>query len=82
MFLMPSGKIFMQANYSTTLWDYQQNTEEGLPDIPDQMYVNQTLTPYLQVDHFNLADSASVLLPVFESTPLREPLPCSSNSRQ
>ncbi|WFD36114.1 (methyl)glyoxal oxidase [Malassezia cuniculi] len=36
-YLMPSGKIFMQANYSTTLWDYMQNTEEDLPDMPGQI---------------------------------------------
>lgn len=37
MFLMPSGKIFMQANYSSTLWDHEKNTEEALPDMPEQI---------------------------------------------
>ncbi|WFD42446.1 (methyl)glyoxal oxidase [Malassezia psittaci] len=36
-FLMPSGKIFMQANYSTILWDPIENIEEGLPDMPGQI---------------------------------------------
>jgi len=36
-FLMPDGRIFMQANYSTTLWDPRSNTEEALPDMPDQI---------------------------------------------
>ena len=36
-YLMPSGKIFMQANYSTTLWDPYGNTEEDLPDMPGQI---------------------------------------------
>lgn len=33
-YLMPSGKIFMQANYSTILWDPIKNKEESLPDMP------------------------------------------------
>ncbi|KAF9511806.1 copper radical oxidase [Hydnum rufescens UP504] len=37
LFLMPSGKIFAQANYSTTLWDYDQNKEYPLPDTPGQI---------------------------------------------
>ncbi|EPQ30665.1 uncharacterized protein PFL1_01566 [Pseudozyma flocculosa PF-1] len=36
-FLMPSGKIFMQANYSTILWDHMNNKEEYLPDMPNQI---------------------------------------------
>ncbi|KAI3626134.1 hypothetical protein CBS9595_001495 [Malassezia furfur] len=36
-YLMPSGKIFMQANYSTTLWDPYNNKEEGLPDMPGEI---------------------------------------------
>ncbi|CAD6892987.1 unnamed protein product [Tilletia controversa] len=36
-FLMPDGKIFMQANFSTTLWDPLQNTEDPLPDMPDKI---------------------------------------------
>ncbi|KAF4585155.1 hypothetical protein EYR40_001992 [Pleurotus pulmonarius] len=33
-FLMPSGKMFVQANYSTILWDYNNNVETPLPDMP------------------------------------------------
>ncbi|KDN52348.1 copper radical oxidase [Tilletiaria anomala UBC 951] len=33
-FLMPSGKVFMQANVSTTLWDHEKNTEQALDDMP------------------------------------------------
>ncbi|KAI0246177.1 glyoxal oxidase [Lactifluus subvellereus] len=36
-YLMPSGKMFVQANYSTTLWDYDRNIETPLPDMPDQI---------------------------------------------
>lgn len=36
-YLMPSGKIFMQANYSTILWDYMKNKEEDLPDMPHKV---------------------------------------------
>lgn len=36
-YLMPSGKIFMQANYSTTLWDHTNNVETDLPDMPGQV---------------------------------------------
>ncbi|KAK0535529.1 hypothetical protein OC834_001483 [Tilletia horrida] len=36
-FLMPDGRIFMQANFSTVLWDPIQNIEEDLPDMPDQI---------------------------------------------
>ncbi|KAF5340247.1 hypothetical protein D9611_007799 [Ephemerocybe angulata] len=33
-FLMPSGKMFLQANYSSTLWDPETNAETALPDMP------------------------------------------------
>lgn len=33
-FLMPSGKLFVQANVSTTLWDYDANVESPLPPMP------------------------------------------------
>ncbi|KAF7352903.1 Glyoxal oxidase [Mycena venus] len=33
--LMSSGKMFMQANLSSTLWDYKDNTETALPDMPN-----------------------------------------------
>lgn len=33
-YLMPSGKIFMQANVSTTLWDHNANVLTALPDMP------------------------------------------------
>ncbi|KAF4613256.1 hypothetical protein D9613_010968 [Agrocybe pediades] len=34
-FLMPSGKMFVQANLSTILWDHTTNTETPLPDMPN-----------------------------------------------
>jgi len=34
-FLMPSGKMFVQANLSTILWDYNQNQETPLPPMPN-----------------------------------------------
>lgn len=37
MFLLPSGNIFMQANYSTVIWDYTTNTETYLEDMPGQI---------------------------------------------
>lgn len=37
MFLLPSGNIFMQANYSTAIWNYTANTEYLLPDMPDEV---------------------------------------------
>lgn len=36
-YLMPSGLMFVQANYSTILWNYTANTETTLPDMPDQI---------------------------------------------
>jgi hypothetical protein len=33
-FLMPSGKMLVQANVSTMLWDYNGNVETPLPDMP------------------------------------------------
>lgn len=33
-FLMPSGKLFVQANISTVLWDYTTNTETTFPNVP------------------------------------------------
>ncbi|KAG8771435.1 hypothetical protein FRC12_003617 [Ceratobasidium sp. 428] len=36
-FLMPSGKIFAQANYSTIMWDHDQNVETKLPDMPGRV---------------------------------------------
>jgi hypothetical protein len=36
-FLMPSGKMFLQANYSTILWDPATNEETPLPDMPDKI---------------------------------------------
>ena len=33
-YLMPSGKIFMQANVSTILWDHTNNVQTPLPDMP------------------------------------------------
>lgn len=41
MYLMPSGLMFMQANYSTTLWNYTINNEanayHNLDDMPGQI---------------------------------------------
>ncbi|KAG8690122.1 hypothetical protein FRC11_013685, partial [Ceratobasidium sp. 423] len=36
-FLMPSGKIFAQANYSTIMWDHDNNIETKLPDMPGRV---------------------------------------------
>jgi hypothetical protein len=36
-FLMPSGNMFVQANYSTIMWDYNTNVETELPDMPGQI---------------------------------------------
>ncbi|PCH37118.1 copper radical oxidase [Wolfiporia cocos MD-104 SS10] len=36
-FMMPSGKMFVQANISTMLWDPLENTETDLPDMPDNI---------------------------------------------
>ncbi|KAH6904188.1 copper radical oxidase variant A [Coprinopsis sp. MPI-PUGE-AT-0042] len=33
-FMMPSGQMFLQANVSAILWDYNQNTETPLPEMP------------------------------------------------
>ncbi|KAF8273402.1 glyoxal oxidase [Lactarius quietus] len=33
-YLMPSGKMFVQANHSAILWDYSANVETPLPDMP------------------------------------------------
>ncbi|KAJ6472021.1 glyoxal oxidase [Mycena sanguinolenta] len=32
---LASGKIFMQANLSTTIWNFEDNTETDLPDMPN-----------------------------------------------
>lgn len=37
MFLLPSGNIFMQANYSTVIWNYTANTETYLQEMPGQI---------------------------------------------
>ncbi|KAJ7179878.1 copper radical oxidase variant A [Mycena crocata] len=34
-FLLSSGKMFLQANLSTAIWDYESNTETELPDMPN-----------------------------------------------
>jgi len=36
-YLLPSGKVFLQANWSTTIWDSQQNLFEDLPDMTDRI---------------------------------------------
>ncbi|KAI0827203.1 DUF1929-domain-containing protein [Trametes gibbosa] len=37
LYLMPSGKMLVQANYSTVLWDPIQNQQTALPDMPGQV---------------------------------------------
>ncbi|KAJ7068157.1 DUF1929-domain-containing protein [Mycena amicta] len=34
-FLMASGKMFLQANLSTAIWDYNTNQEQDLPPMPN-----------------------------------------------
>lgn len=34
---MPSGKMFLQANYSAMMWDPDTNVETPLPDMPGQV---------------------------------------------
>ncbi|KAG5651043.1 hypothetical protein H0H81_010091 [Sphagnurus paluster] len=36
-FLMPSGKMLVQANVSTILWDYNTNVETPLPNMPNNV---------------------------------------------
>ncbi|KAJ7709730.1 glyoxal oxidase N-terminus-domain-containing protein [Mycena rosella] len=36
-FLMSSGNVFVQANYSTMLWNPTTNNETDLPDMPGQV---------------------------------------------
>ncbi|KAJ7499036.1 glyoxal oxidase [Mycena latifolia] len=36
-FLLSSGKMFVQANISTMIWDYESNTETELPDMPNNV---------------------------------------------
>lgn len=36
-YLLPSGRIFMQANYSTTIWDWTKDKFYDLPDMPDRV---------------------------------------------
>ena len=36
-YLLPSGRIFMQANYSTTIWDWTKDKFHDLPDMPDRI---------------------------------------------
>ncbi|KZP11662.1 copper radical oxidase [Athelia psychrophila] len=36
-FLMPSGKMFVQANVSTILWNYTSNVETALPGMPNNV---------------------------------------------
>ncbi|QRV90025.1 glyoxal oxidase [Ceratobasidium sp. AG-Ba] len=37
LYLMPSGKMFAQANFSTIIWDYNNNVETPLPDMPGRV---------------------------------------------
>ncbi|KAJ7505434.1 glyoxal oxidase [Mycena galericulata] len=36
-FLLASGNLFLQANYSTMIWNPETNTETDLPDMPGQV---------------------------------------------
>ncbi|EMD36250.1 hypothetical protein CERSUDRAFT_155904 [Gelatoporia subvermispora B] len=36
-YLMPDGRLFVQANFSSTLWDPNSNEETDLPDMPGQI---------------------------------------------
>ncbi|KAF7346181.1 CAP10 domain-containing protein [Mycena sanguinolenta] len=36
-FLLASGNLFLQANYSTMIWNPDTNTETDLPDMPGQV---------------------------------------------
>jgi len=36
-FLMPSGNMFVQANVSTTMWNYTTNVETPLPPMPNNV---------------------------------------------
>ncbi|KAF8995662.1 copper radical oxidase [Cyathus striatus] len=36
-FMMASGKMFVQANVSTMLWDYENNIETPLPPMPNNV---------------------------------------------
>lgn len=36
-FHLPSGKMLVQANFSTILWDYNANVETPLPDMPGRV---------------------------------------------
>ncbi|KAF7299175.1 CAP10 domain-containing protein [Mycena indigotica] len=36
-FLLASGNVFVQANYSTMIWNPDTNTETALPDMPNQV---------------------------------------------
>ncbi|KAL0959152.1 hypothetical protein HGRIS_014439 [Hohenbuehelia grisea] len=36
-YLMPSGNMFVQANFSTIMWDYTNNVETPLPDMPGKV---------------------------------------------
>ncbi|KAJ7175744.1 DUF1929-domain-containing protein [Mycena filopes] len=36
-FLLRSGNLFLQANFSTTIWNPKANTEQDLPDMPGQV---------------------------------------------
>lgn len=37
LYLLPSGRIFAQANFSTIIWDYNSNIETPLPDMPGRV---------------------------------------------
>ncbi|KAJ7043989.1 glyoxal oxidase N-terminus-domain-containing protein [Mycena alexandri] len=36
-FLLASGNLFLQANFSTMIWNPKTNTEQDLPDMPGQV---------------------------------------------
>ncbi|KAI0284646.1 glyoxal oxidase N-terminus-domain-containing protein [Russula aff. rugulosa BPL654] len=60
-YLMPSGKMFVQANYSTILWDYDPMLRPNLPDTPNnivRVYPASGRMPCYPVDTWNIPASS------------------------
>ena len=43
-FVLPDGRVFMAANQDATIYDWQTNTEERLPTIPNGVRVTYPMT--------------------------------------
>ncbi|KAK7062639.1 hypothetical protein VNI00_000127 [Paramarasmius palmivorus] len=56
-YLMPSGKMFVQANYSTILWEPETNVETELPDMPDQIMKRGVTSPFPRVNTWEIPAS-------------------------